>query len=361
MSLLTRLLKMNILSFLRSLFKGIEPTKYIALAYLTGILPIIKTQTQSALNNFEEFTMLDSSVLSEFFGFTDKEVFSLCQKYGRDFSDVKRWYDGYNLAQYDIYNPKAVVSLMLRGTFMSYWSQTGTYESIQPFINMNYDGLKTAIIEMLSGVSVQVETSSFKNDLVRIASKDDILTLLIHLGYLGYDQKKSQAFIPNEEIRLEFERAITHQKWSEMILFQQSSERLLEAVLDQEEDFVADEMENIHNTFASSIQYNNENSLCSVLTIGFLSTMNYYFKPVREMPTGRGFADFVYIPKPEFLDEYPALVVELKWKKTAETAMDQIKQKKYTESLKQYTGSILMVGINYDKKTKKHECVIEEV
>ena len=126
-----------------------------------------------------------------------------------------------------------------------------------------------------------------------------------------------------------------------------------------DEEAVVEGIEKIHTEYVSNIQYNNENSLSSVLAIAYLSSMEYYFKPVRELPTGRGFADFVFIPKPEYVSSYPALVVELKWNKNAETALQQIKEKKYPESIKQYTGDILLVGINYDKKTKKHQCLIE--
>ena len=123
---------------------------------------------------------------------------------------------------------------------------------------------------------------------------------------------------------------------------------------------MADQIEKIHSEYASVIQYNDENSLSSVLAIAYLSAMQYYFKPIRELPTGRGFADFVFLPKPEYRNYYPALVVELKWNKSAKSALQQIKDRKYPASIERYTGDILLVGINYDKKTKEHECVIEQ-
>ena len=135
--------------------------------------------------------------------------------------------------------------------------------------------------------------------------------------------------------------------------------QLLESTLDMDEEAVVECIERIHTEYASSIQYNNENSLSSVLAIGYLSAMQYYFKPVREYPTGRGFADFVFIPKPEYAKEYPALVVELKWNKNAKAALEQIKDKKYPESVSQYAGELLLVGISYDKKTKEHQCIID--
>lgn len=350
----------NYINFLRGMFKGTEPTRFISLAYLTGILPIKKMKTQSALNNFDEFTMLDAGALASYIGFTELEVEKLCDKYHKDFAEVKRWYDGYVLENQQVYNPKAVVSVMLRGNFQSYWSQTGTYEVVVPLINMDFDGLKQAVIEMVSGSTVEVDTGTFQNDTVSFSSRDDVITYLIHLGYLAYDQRKQCAFIPNEEIRQELLAATKKTKWNELQEFEYQSEQLLEATLDREETLVADYIEQIHMEYASAIQYHNENSLSSVLTIAYLSAMKYYFKPIRELPTGRGFSDFVFIPKEEYRVDYPALVVELKWNKSAHTELQQIKDKKYPESLLQYTGNILLVGINYDKKSKAHECVIEE-
>lgn len=225
---------------------------------------------------------------------------------------------------------------------------------------MDYQGLKAAIIEMLSGADIRINIATFKNDIVSMKTKDDVLTYLIHLGYLGYNQERRTAFVPNEEIRQELITAVESKSWNEMLIFQQTSEEILNATLDMDTEEVADQIEKIHSEYASVIQYNDENSLSSVLAIAYLSAMQYYFKPIRELPTGRGFADFVFLPKPEYRNYYPALVVELKWNKSAKSALQQIKDRKYPASIEQYTGDILLVGINYDKKTKKHECVIEQ-
>lgn len=318
------------INFMRGLFKGTEPTKYIQLAYMTGILPVKREKTQSALNNFDEYTKLSAGKLAPYVGFTEAEVKGLCEEYHMNYDKVRYWYDGYMLGKQHVYNPKAVVSVIQRCEFRSYWSQTSTFESIIPFINMNFDGLKNAIIEMIAGSFVKVNPLMFQNDMVNLKSKDDVLTLLIHLGYLAYDPLQKEAFIPNEEIRQE----------------------LLAAALDMDEETVADMIGKIHTEYIPAISYNDENSLSCVISIAYLSTMEQYYKPVREMPTGRGFADFVFIPKPEYKNSYPALVVELKWNKNAETAIRQIKEKKYPESLAQYTEDILLVGINYDKKIK---------
>lgn len=348
------------INFLRGMFKGTEPTKYIQLAYLTGILPIKKEKTQSALNNFKDYSMLNAGPLASYVGFTENEVHALCGKYEQDFEEVKRWYDGYQLGKYHVYNPNAVVNLMFDGDFQSYWSGTASYEAIVPLINMDFDGLKGAIIEMLSGDSVSLDVTSFQNDTVSFANKDDVITYLIHLGYLGYDQKLKTAFVPNEEIRQELIRATNRKKWNELVELQKESEQLLNRTLEMDGNAVAGEIEKIHMEFVSVIQYNDENSLSSVLSIAYLSAMQYYFKPIRELPTGRGFADFVFIPKPEYSSSYPAMVVELKWNKSVETALQQIKNKQYPDSIMSYTGNILLVGISYDEKTKVHACSIEK-
>lgn len=231
---------------------------------------------------------------------------------------------------------------------------------IVPLINRNYDGLKNAIIEMLSGAAVKVNTATFKNDMLAIKNRDDVLTYMIHLGYLGYDQTKKMAFIPNEEIRQELTIAVESRRWDELLMFQQESEQLLTATLNMDGEAVASQIEKIHNNYVSVIQYNNENSLSSVLAIAYLCAMQYYFKPIRELPTGRGFADFVFIPKPEYQNEYPALIVELKWNRNAQTAMQQIKDRNYPASILSYTGDILLVAINYDKSSKEHQCQIEQ-
>ena len=348
------------INFLRAMFKGTEPTKYIQLAYLTGILPVKKEKTQSALNNFKDYSMLHAGPIAPYVGFTETEVQKLCEVYGQRFEEVKRWYDGYQIGKYHVYNPNAVVNLMLEGEFQSYWSGTASYEAIVPLINMDFDGLKSAVIEMLSGDHVPVDVTSFQNDTVSFANKDDVLTYLIHLGYLAYDRTFRTAFIPNEEIRQELILATKRKKWNELIVFQKESEQLLKDTIQMNGNAVAKEIEKIHMEYTSVIQYNNENLLSSVLSIAYLSSMQYYFKPIREFPAGRGFADFVFIPKPEYREDYPALVVELKWDKSVRAALDQIRDRKYPESVACYAGELLLVGINYNEKTKEHECRIEK-
>lgn len=349
------------ISFLRGLFKGYEPDKYIALAYMTGILPIKRERTQSALNNFKEYTILDAGEFSEYVGFTEDEVKALCKKYNRNYEDVMRWYDGYRLDGYHVYNPRAVVEVMLSGKFKSYWSETSNLDLVVPLINMDFDGLKTDIITMISGSEVPVIVKTFKNDTVSISSKDNALTYLIHLGYLAYNEENETAFIPNEEIREEMVYAVEKKEWDEMTSFIKESDAILEATLSKDASAVEESIERIHDKYIPSVKYNDENSLSCVLTLSYLSSMKLYLKPIREFPTGKGFADIIYIPKTKFAGEYPSLVVELKWNKAAESAISQIKEKEYPDSIKEYTENILLVGISYDKKTKKHECIIEKL
>ena len=349
------------LQFLHSLFKSEESKSFLALGYITGILPIKKIKDESALNNFQEYTMLDSYPITEYYGFTEKEVKDLCKDYSMDFETVKAWYNGYLIDGEHMYNPNSVSQALERHKIDSYWRNTSAFDTINTFITMNYAGLKDDVMKMLTGGKVRINTNTFQNDFSIITSKDDALTALIHLGYLGYDQTEKIAFVPNEEIRQELTNAVKSKSWNEMLMFQQESETLLDATLDMDNETVAAQIEKIHNEYASVIRYHDENSLSSVLAIAYLGTMQYYFKPVREFPTGRGFADFIFIPKPEYKSAYPALVVELKWNQKVQTAIQQIKDRKYPSSISDYTGDILLVGINYDKKSKKHQCIIEKV
>ena len=346
------------LDFLRDFLKD---KSYIHLAYMTGILPVKKYGTHSALNMFDEFSMIYAGPLAKFVGFTETEVRELCEKYHMDMREIREWYDGYRFENCEpVYNPRSVVNGMLFGSIRNYWNMTESFEALQTYIDMNFEGLKDNILSMLAGEHIPVNTGNFTNDMTTFRDENDVLTLLIHLGYLGYDQDTHSAFVPNEEIRQELAKAVKRKKWNEFLTFQQESSELLDATLDMDADTVARSIEKIHNEYASAIQYNNENSLSSILSIGYLSTMRYYFKPIREFPAGRGFADFVYLPKPEYSRDYPALVVELKWNQNAQTAIRQIKNRQYPEAVTNYTDNILLVGISYDKKQKTHNCVIEK-
>ena len=351
------------LDFLRTWMKDKD---YVALAYMTGILPVKKYGTHSALNMFTEYSMTDPGKLAEFFGFTEAEVKQLCDKYQMDFEEAKAWYDGYHLISngiekdtlYSMYSPKSVVEAMLRHKFGTYWNQTETYEALKIYIQMNMDGLKDSVIQMLAGEGVRINTGTFSNDMTTFATKDDVLTLLVHLGYLTYNSETEKVTIPNKEVSQEYLNAISTMDWHEVMRSVENSRKLVEALWNQDAKAVAAGIENVHDEI-SILQYHDENSLSCTIHLAFYFAREYY-TIIRELPTGKGFADICMIPRKIHADK-PAVIIELKWDKDAEGAIAQIKEKKYVKSLEDYKGNLLLAGINYDKKTKTHTCVIEKV
>lgn len=343
------------LDFLKDLLKD---RTYVKLAYMTGILPIKKYGTHSALNIFDEFSMTDSKRLAEFAGFTEPEVKELCLKYHMDFEEAKGWYDGYCFRKVKhIYNPKSIVDAMTEEEFHSYWISTETYEALKVYIDMNFDGLKDAIISMLGGTKCKVNPRRFQNDMTSFTSRDEVLTLLVHLGYLAFDEQEQEVFIPNMEVREEFRNAVEGTKgWEHLSKALVHSEKLLEATLNGETEAVAKGIDAVHTDKTSILSYNNENSLSCVITLAYFSAQKDYML-IREMPAGKGFADIVFLPRKH--TEKPAVIVELKWNQSQSGAIEQIKNRQYVKALEEYSGSILLVGINYDKKSKEHHCVIE--
>lgn len=343
------------LDFLRDWLKDKE---YIALAYMTGILPIKKYGTHSALNMFIEFSMLDQGRMAPFTGFTEDEVRALCQRYDMDFAQVKEWYDGYYLAECgEIYSPRSVVQSMLMHKFNNYWNQTETFEALRFYIDMNYDGLRDAILTVMAGGRVEIDARSFSNDMTTFHSADDVLTLLVHLGYLGYDEERKEIFVPNKEIMDEFVTATTRSEWGEILQSIKKSKELLAAVLAGDSKKVAEGVAQAHLE-TSHIQYNDENALSYTLSLAFYAAREQY-QMIRELPTGKGFADIVFVPKARFADK-PAIVAELKWSQSADTAIAQIERQEYPQALRELTNrEIILVGIAYDKKTRLHECRIK--
>lgn len=345
-------------NFLRRLFKSSASSEVFVGAYLTGILPMVKFDTESALNNFDEYSMVQPFAAAGSFGFTRDEVKVLCEKHNLDFEELAAWYDGYQIGdEPSIFNPSSVMKAISARKCSSYWAATGAYDRVASYINLNYEGLKDDVIKMLGGGHCHVVTTSFVNDMSVVKSKDDVLTVLIHLGYLAYDEKEHECYIPNKEVAGEWINAVKDNQWMEIVGTIQSSKNLLESTLACDSDKVADYIDAAHVENTSILSYNDENSLSCVLSIAYIYAKNDYIIH-RELASGKGFADLVFIPR-KFSNK-PAMIVELKYDKSADTAIEQIHRKEYKGKVLEYTDNLLLVGINYDKETKRHSCEIEK-
>jgi len=351
-------IKRAYVDWLRTMFKNGFTNRIFAGVYMTGILPIKQYNTESALNNFVEFSMVSPGKLAGYFGFTKQEVHALCKKHKMDEAQIKQWYDGYQMGdKMEIYNPFAVMCAMVQGRITSYWTSTAAYESLKRYITMNFAGLKDAVIELLAGQEVRVDVKDFAKDIHEVSSRDAVLTLLIHLGYLSYDENRGVVRIPNFEVQQEFERTIRDEKeWGRVTKMLVDSERLLADTLAGNAEAVAEAIDYAHQDNTSILQYNDENSLACVLSLAYVAARKDYTM-IRELPAGKGFADIVLLPNRNV--DKPAVVLELKFNHSADTAIAQIKKQRYAESLKDYVGEVVLVGVNYDKKTKEHRCVIE--
>ena len=342
------------LDFLRDLLKD---KSYVALAYMTGILPIKKYGTHSALNMFDEFSMTTPGPFAAYTGFTADEVAKLCHRYHMDFAMAQQWYDGYVFPEIgDIYNPRSVVTAMLQHRFGTYWNQTETFEALRVYIDLNLDGLRDDVIRLLAGDCIPVQTGTFSNDMTTFHTADDVLTLLIHLGYLAYDETREEVVIPNKEVTMEFVNAVSVGGWDEVVRSLKASKALLQATWSRQEDAVADGIAAAHLE-TSQLTYNDENALSYTISLAYYAAREYY-QIVRELPTGKGFADLAFLPRPHHQDK-PAMLVGLKWDQSAKTAIHQIKERQYPKFFGD-AKQVLLVGISYDRKTKQHDCKIEE-
>lgn len=350
------------LDFLRLLFKNSSATdKIFAAAYMTGILPVKKDGTQSAVSEFKEYTMIAPRRFAPFIGFTEKEVKKLCTENSMDFEKMKEWYDGYELPLAGpIYNPNSVMEAIKNSSFESYWRMSSSATSLLEFINLDYDGLLKSVERLIAGDRIVVNTRNFQNDTKNFTSKDDVLTLLIHFGYLCYDADSESVYIPNEEVRLEFADVIRKVDHKETLIRIKESDQLIRDVVEMNESAVAAQIEKVHIEETDPLFYNNEQSLRSVIKLAFFAYKDKYTQ-LEELSAGNGYADIVYLPKKN--SNYPILVVELKWDESAETALNQIRNRKYPDKLKDRGEDILLVGISYDKddKEKKHHCKIERI
>ena len=353
-------LQENYIDLLRALFKG-AGERFVNLAYITGILPIARYNTQSALNNFSEYTMLNPGPFSQYYGFTENEVKTLCEKYKLDFETTKFWYDGYKVGVYDLYNPNSIIELAKHGVYKSYWSATAAYDLVKEAINLNFEGLKDDIIKLCSGTSIRIyDIESFNTAEKNFPNKDSIYVYLVHLGYLGYNDEESTIYVPNEETRRELLHSVRDNHWPQYEGALKLSEQVVLATENKDTETVANLLAKVHEDKVPVLEYNSESALRYVVLIAYLAAEKDYLAPLNEFPTGKGFADIVYLPKKVSKKGKPALIIELKKDASAKVALEQIKERDYVSRVKEYTDNMLLIGINYDSKSKQHSCIIEK-
>ena len=356
-------------NLLRRMFKTDDTPTCFAGVYMTGILPIKKYGTQSALNDFREYSMTSPGPMGGYLGFNDDDVKMLAEKYAMDYGELKRWYDGYELTALDwrnpkakpypvaIYNPNSVMTAIREQECDNYWSKSESFETLQQYIDMDFDGVKDTLEDLIQGHSIELHSMRFGNDQNSIGSNEELFTLLTHFGYLTYNRSTRNAILPNQEIREEFVEALRGSKsHKELSALVRASDRLLKATLTMDEETVAVGIEELHNTKVAPNFYNNEQALRSVVRMAYLGAIDYYLS-IEELPSGKGYCDIVFLPRRN--SGKPAMIVELKWNATTSAAVDQIKSKQYPAKVAEYTGDILLVGINYDRETKTHSCKIE--
>ena len=352
----------NFIDLLRALFKGVGE-RYVEFVYMTGILPIARYNTQSALNNFSEYTILNPGKFAKYYGFTEDEVKTLCEKYHLDFDTTKFWYDGYKVGGYELYNPNSIIELINHRTFESYWSNTSAYGLVKEAINLNFEGLKDDIIKLCSGDTISIplpEIKSYNTADLNFKNKVAIYIYLVHLGYLGCNLEEGIIYVPNEETRLELLNSVKENHWPKFESALKLSEQVVVATYNKDAETVANLLSKIHEDKVPALEYNNESALRYVVLMAYLATESYYLAPLNEFPTGKGFADIVYLPISANSKSKPALIIELKKDASAKAALEQIKERDYVSRVKEYTDNILLIGINYDSKTKQHTCLIEE-
>ena len=354
------------LEFLRTLFKNSNITdKVFTAAYMTGILPIKKDGTQTAISEFWEYTILQPGPFAPYVGFTKDEVWKLCEEFHVDKAQMKFWYDGYTLKKVgSVYNPNSVMKAIKSGVFQSYWPTTSDPMNLLDFINLDREGLGKSLVELMAGKDVPLNPRRFRNDPSTLHSEDDVLTLLTHYGYLSYDEENETVRIPNEEIRIEYADAIHDVTHADTIRRVKRSVQLMKDTADMRANAVAEELQRVHTEEYGPRHYNNEQSLRGTIKLAYFAYKDEYLQ-MEELAGGTGYADIVYLPKRN--SDYPALVIELKAlskkhpERSSEGAIAQIKQRNYPAAIQGYTDEILLVGVTYDKDDpdKKHTCQIE--
>ncbi len=344
----------NFLQFLKDLLKD-KP--YVELAYMTGVLPIAKYSSGSALNMFVEFNITNDYQFDKYFGFTHNEVEILCSKQSKVSIDgLKDWYNGYHTCNnLQIYNPRSVVLALNQGVCQSYWTNTGPMDEILYYINNDTDSIKDDVVRMVSNIPLEIKLKGYSAEQKELNTRNQILSAMTVYGFLSYHDETLT--IPNKELRIKFDEALEDKSMGSVSEIVMKSNEMLKATLRKDTETMEKLIQEAHDINIPIIKYNDENSLACIITLVYLSARTKY-KIVREMPAGIGFADFIFYPNDK---NKPAFIIELKKDSTPDEALKQIKEKRYALALKDYTGQKLAVGISYDSKFKSHKVKIEEI
>ena len=358
--------KKQYIQFLSNLLKD---RPYVQITYMTGILPIAKYSDGSELNMFDEYDMACKEKYSEYFGFLDEEVDQLYDIYKKITknpkilrSELKEWYDGYRAAAGDyLYNPRSVVCALRDNQLANYWTSSGTYDSIFNYIKGNIADVLNDLVLMVAGEHVPAKMQQYAATANALHTKDQIYSAMVVYGLLTYENGK--VFIPNKELMDKFdELLLSNQQLGYVYRLARESQRMLQATIHVDTDTMEEILEYVHDTEVPIYSYNSEVELSAIVNLVYLSARDEY-RVEREDKAGKGFVDFIFYPK---RNNIPGIILELKIDHTPQKAIEQIKEKNYQlrfqgkiGEIPVYEGSILAVGISYDKKTKKHSCEVE--
>ncbi|WP_147323138.1 AAA family ATPase [Absiella sp. AM09-50] len=343
------------LEFLKGLLKD-QP--YVELAYMTGVLPIAKYSGGSELNMFKEYNFMNDRTYEDYFGFNEEEIIELTKKYTKpSFETLRKWYDGYYKSDgSSLFNPRSVSSALIDGVCLNYWTETGPMNEIAEYIEHNVDAVREDIVKMVAGIPIEVELEGYGAEQLRLDSRDEILSAMVVFGFLSYHDGFLR--IPNHELMEKFQTVLKRSSMGGVADIVNNSKNVLDATIELDAKRVAQYIEEAHDREIPFLQYNNENSLSCVITLCYLYARNYY-EVTREDKSGKGFVDYLFTPKKK---GYPAIILELKYNKTAQEAIDQIKRKNYVDRVRNFK-EILYVGINYSidaDEHKHHDCIIEK-
>ena len=341
------------LQFLKGLLKD-QP--YVELAYMTGVLPISKYSSGSELNMFDEFNFMNDNIYDLFLGFHEDEVRKLCQEYSTvSYEEVKKWYDGYYLSDgRSLFNPRSVKNALLRGRCLNYWTETGPMNEIADCIEHNVDAVREDVVKLVAGLSIPVKLEGYSASELQMDTRDEILSAMVVYGFLSYHDGMLR--IPNHELMEKFQRVLSRKSMGSVREIVLRSREMLDATREENEEKVAQILEDVHDREIPFLQYNDENALSCVITLCYLAARDDY-EVIREARSGKGYCDYLFRP---LRPSHPAIILELKVDGSCEQALAQIREKNYMQKVED-CKEILLVGINYDSRSKHHECQIEKI